>query len=290
VIALGQNEAGVSEFWVPRGYAHVIVDVRGCNDSEGVYDLFGAQEQQDLYQGENTWRSEHEWPLKRTQWREAYLGGPPNGREGTLTEVAGGEQVRRLEFDPASHEAYHGEPRLTYRTERMVKKMELTGPLALYLQAGSSARDIDWLVSVADEAPDGQVRELCKGWLRSSHRKIDPARSTPVKPYHPHLAAEPMEPGAVYEFPIEIWPICNVFKPGHRIRLEIGNADSIIASHGRRHVTIQAKATNAIHEGGRKPSQLVVPVVPRSQPHHPAPMGRPSSRAPPHPYGAPLLN
>ena len=46
VIALGQNEAGVSEFWVPRGYAHVIVDVGGCNDSEGEYDLFGAQEQQ----------------------------------------------------------------------------------------------------------------------------------------------------------------------------------------------------------------------------------------------------
>jgi len=49
VIALGQNEAGVSEFWVPRGYGHVIVDVRGSNDSEGIYDLFGSQEQQDLY-------------------------------------------------------------------------------------------------------------------------------------------------------------------------------------------------------------------------------------------------
>ena len=49
VIALGQNEAGVSEFWVPRGYAHVIVDVRGSNDSEGQYDLFGSREQQDLY-------------------------------------------------------------------------------------------------------------------------------------------------------------------------------------------------------------------------------------------------
>src|SRR5262245_8925827 len=49
VTALGQNEAGISEFWVPRGYAHVIVDVRGSNDSEGVYDLFGALEQRDLY-------------------------------------------------------------------------------------------------------------------------------------------------------------------------------------------------------------------------------------------------
>ena len=145
----------------------------------------------------------------------------------------------------------------------MAKEMELTGPLALYLQASSTATDTDWLVCVADEAPDGKARELCKGWLRATHRKVDPARSTPAQPYHPHLAAEPMQPGTVYVFPIEIWPICNVFKAGHRIRLEIANADSIIASSGRPHVTIKAKATNTVHEGGSKPSRLVVPVIPR---------------------------
>jgi predicted acyl esterase len=214
-------------------------------------------------QGENRWRSEHEWPLKRTQWREFYLGGPANGLHGQLLESAGGEQTRRVEFDPLSPEANHGEPRLVYRTEPFAKEMELTGPMALYLQAASSAPDIDWLVFVADEGPDGKARELCKGWLRSSHRKIDPARSTPAQPYHSHLAAEPMQPGTVYEFPIEIWPTCNVFKAGHRLRLEIANADSIIASNGRPHVTIKAKATNTVHEGGRKPSRLVVPVIPR---------------------------
>jgi hypothetical protein len=50
----------VSEFWVPRGYAHIIVDVRGCNDSEGNYDLFGAQEQQDLY-NIIEWVAEQPW-------------------------------------------------------------------------------------------------------------------------------------------------------------------------------------------------------------------------------------
>ncbi len=461
VVALGQNEAGVSEFWVPRGYVHVIVDVRGCNDSEGSYDLFGAQEQQDLYDiiewvgeqpwcngsvgmsgisymgrsqlfaaeqqpphlkaifpydascdfyrdacfhggiatnfmthwtsfvmnlnmtsgrspnvehlkqqleimyslkypldgpfyrersagprldkvkvpayfgsgwymnelhlkgvfdgyngtgdipkrmlvgpkpwplrpwagyhyemlrwydhwlkgmdtrvtegppiqlyihGDETWRSENEWPLKRTQWREFYLGGPAGGRAGTLADAAGAESTRTIVYDPATTEGYHGEPRLSYRTEPMTKAMELTGPMALYLQAASSATDTDWLVFVGDEAPDGKVRELCKGWLRASHRKIDPVRSTPAQPYHPHLAAEPLQPGTVYEFPIEIWPVCNVFKPGHRLCIEIANADSVVASSGRPHVTVRAKATNTIHEGGSKPSRLVVPVVPR---------------------------
>jgi predicted acyl esterase len=461
VVPLGQNEAGISEFWVPRGYAHVVVDVRGCNDSEGKYDLFGPQEQQDLFdiiewvaeqpwcngnigmsgvsyfgrtqlfaaeqqpphlkaifpydascdfyrdacfqggigtqftthwtaavmnlnmasgrspqvdalrekleilysqkypfdgpfyqersagyrldkiqipayfgvgwymnelhlkgafdgylgtgripkrlligpqpfprrpwggyhyemlrwydhwlkgmdtrvmegppiqlyiQGDDRWRSEHEWPLARTQWRNFYLGGSPDGRQGVLTEVAGNEQARRYEFDPSAPEALLGEPRLIYRTKPLEREMELTGPLALYLQAASTARDIDWLVFMADESPDGKVRELCKGWLRASHRKIDPGRSTPPKPYHPHLTSEPIEPGVVYEYPIEIWPICNVFKPGHRIRLEIANIDSMIATHGRRHLSIQAKATNTIQEGGKNPSRLLVPVIPR---------------------------
>jgi putative CocE/NonD family hydrolase len=170
---------------------------------------------------------------------------------------------RRFEHDPATREAFHGEPRLTYRTEPFASAMELTGPMALYLQASSSVPDIDWLVFVSDEAPDGKVRELSKGWLRSSHRKIDPARSLPAKPYHPHLAAEPMEHGTVYELPIEIWPVCNVFNPGHRMRIEVANSDSIIASNGRPHVTIRAKATNEVYEGGRAPSRLVVPVIPR---------------------------
>ncbi len=45
---IGQNEAGISEFWVPRGYAHVIVDVRGTNGSGGDWDMWGPVEQQDL--------------------------------------------------------------------------------------------------------------------------------------------------------------------------------------------------------------------------------------------------
>ncbi len=45
----GQNEAGISEFWVPHGYAHVVVDVRGSNDSEGDWDHMGPTERRDLF-------------------------------------------------------------------------------------------------------------------------------------------------------------------------------------------------------------------------------------------------
>jgi predicted acyl esterase len=213
--------------------------------------------------GDDSWRSEHEWPLARTQWRNLYLGGPSSGHEGILTEAAGTGQERRYDFDPSAPEALRGEPRLIYRTEPLRQELELTGPLALYLQAASTAPDVDWLVFMADESPDGKIRELCKGWLRASHRRTDPIRSTPPKPYHPHLASEPIDPRVVYDYPIEIWPICNVFKPGHRIRLEIANADSMIATHGRRHVTLPIKSTITVQEGGKNPSRLLVPVIPR---------------------------
>jgi predicted acyl esterase len=213
--------------------------------------------------GDDRWRAEKEWPLKRTQWREYFLGGPAGGPGGKLLDAAGPEQMRRFEFDGLAAEAAFGEPRLVYRTDPLARETELTGPLALYLNASSTAPDIDWLVYVAEEAPDGKHRELCKGWLRASHRKTDPARSTPAQPYHPHLEAEPIQPGTVSEFAIEIWPVCNVFKAGHRIRLEIANSDSVIAASGRPHVTIKARATNTVHEGGSKPSRLVVPVIPR---------------------------
>lgn len=46
-VPISENEAGIKEFWVPRGYAQVCVDVRGSNDSEGAWDMFGPTEQAD---------------------------------------------------------------------------------------------------------------------------------------------------------------------------------------------------------------------------------------------------
>ncbi|MFI2478785.1 CocE/NonD family hydrolase [Nocardia xishanensis] len=42
-------EAGASDFWVPRGYAHVIANLRGTVGSGGVYTFFDEQEREDLF-------------------------------------------------------------------------------------------------------------------------------------------------------------------------------------------------------------------------------------------------
>jgi predicted acyl esterase len=46
---MGFVEAGATDFWVPRGYAHVILNARGTNGSGGVYDCYGTLERHDLY-------------------------------------------------------------------------------------------------------------------------------------------------------------------------------------------------------------------------------------------------
>ena len=46
---LGDIETPFREFYVPRGYAVVLTDVRGTGNSEGCMDMMGAKEQQDGY-------------------------------------------------------------------------------------------------------------------------------------------------------------------------------------------------------------------------------------------------
>ncbi len=46
---MGFIEAGATDFWVPRGYAHVIANLRGTGGSGGEFSFFDAQERRDMY-------------------------------------------------------------------------------------------------------------------------------------------------------------------------------------------------------------------------------------------------
>lgn len=45
----GFIEAGVTDFWVPRGYVHVIANLRGTCGSGGTFTFFDAQERRDVH-------------------------------------------------------------------------------------------------------------------------------------------------------------------------------------------------------------------------------------------------
>ena len=138
----------------------------------------------------------------------------------------------------------------------------MTGPMALYLTGAADQPDTHWIVKVQDEAPDGRLRVLSKGWLRGSHRAVDPARSKPYQPWHPHLERVPLVANEPTEFPIEIWPFSNVFKPGHRLWLEISACDSPGFDFSFGHYPYMRVVKNTVFEGGPGGSKLLVPIIP----------------------------
>jgi predicted acyl esterase len=212
--------------------------------------------------GLERWRGEREWPLARTEWRDYFLGAGGGGSSDRgLTTAVGPDGSTSYDYEPASTEAYRGGPVVAYRTEPFPAATEITGPLALDLWAASSATDTDWFVTVFDEAPGGRRRSLTNGWLRSSHRALDEARSTAWQPVHPHRDPEPLTPNEAYPFAIEVWPMSNVFAAGHRLRLEIASCDDQ-ARLGDCHAALAVPATNTILEGRGHPSRLLVPVIP----------------------------
>ena len=66
---------------------------------------------------------------------------------------------------------------------------------------------------------------VAQGWLRASHRALDPARSLPYRPYHSHDRVEPLVPGETYELEVEIWPTSIVIPAGYRLALTIRGND-----------------------------------------------------------------
>jgi hypothetical protein len=113
--------------------------------------------------------------------------------------------------------------------------MEITGPSALRLFVSSSTTDADLFVVLRVFDPRGAEvlfqgaldpkTPVGQGWLRASHRKLDPALSLPHRPYHTHDELQKLKPGEVVALDIEIWPTCIVVPAGHRIALSIRGRD-----------------------------------------------------------------
>ena len=168
-----------------------------------------------------------EWPLlSKTNWSKLYL-----HEGGALSEAApdSDEPADTLHYNKAL--PVFGPPLspkpdiLSYETQPFQEDFQVIGPIALYLNASLTSGDGDFLVNIQDVEPDGTGTVLTRGWLKASHREVDESKSHPWRPYHPHVNPQPVPEGEVLEYAIEIQPIANVFKAGHRLRLEIWPCD-----------------------------------------------------------------
>lgn len=177
------------------------------------------------HEGRFVQRFEKDWPLPGTQWKKFYL----DNADLSLTSKPA-QQSRKA--------AYRGfSDGLTYVLAPQAQDIEITGPIAVRLFAASASTDADFFLVFRVFAPD--FREVVfqgaldphtpigQGWLRASHRKLDPALSTHYRPYHPHDEQEPLKPGRVYAFDIEILPTSIVVPAGHRMALTVRGKDYV---------------------------------------------------------------
>ena len=103
---------------------------------------------------------------------------------------------------------------------------------------------------------------IAKGWLRVSHRKLDPKLSLRYRPYHTHDERLPLKPGQVVEVQVEVWPTCMVFKRGHRVRLDIQPRDGVGSAPYTHYSADYNTGSNTIHTGGNTPSYILLPIIP----------------------------
>jgi len=145
---------------------------------------------------------------------------------------------------------------LDYTSEPLERDFEVTGPVKVYLWAASDAADTDFTAKLVDVGPCGYARNLSDGIIRARYRE------SASKP-------SPITPGEVYRYEIDLAGTSNVFKAGHRIRVEISSSN--FPRFDRNPNTGAEPGTSAEQRAARqtvfhdaaRPSHIVLPMVPR---------------------------
>ena len=220
--------------------------------------------------GENKWRSASDWPLSEAVSTSYYLHG-----KGVLnSNQPSKESVDRYVFDPASplwdthyelsvpydqREIEKRKDVLVYTTEPVQADTEVTGEIVAELFVSSSAKDTDFAITLCDVYPDGtsiNLSGLDAGYLRMRYR-------------NGFEKQELMNPGTVYKIRIGQLYTSNLFKRGHRIRLQVTsskaphydpnpNTGTEIATESK-----LIPADQSIHQSSKYPSRLILPIIPR---------------------------
>lgn len=235
--------------------------------------------------GENRWRTETDWPLRRATPTAYYLNSAGRANtlhgDGTLTiEPPSADQPSdHFLYDPRDPVPTRGGPLccsqtvlpsgafdqrpveersdvLVYSSAPLDAPLEVTGPITVRLWARSSAPDTDFTAKLVDVSPCGYARNLTEGAIRARYRRgLD----------RPTL----LEPGEIAEYEIDLWATSAVFQRGHRIRLEISSSNfpRIDRNPNTGHplgvdgeADLQPALQTILHDAAH-PTRIVLPVV-----------------------------
>lgn len=210
-------------------------------------------------------RAENAWPPVRTDYRRLAL----DAARGVLVAGAPAEAE-------ACYPAVAGSAAFDLRFEA---DTEITGnaSLRLWVEAEGSD-DIDLFVALQKIDASGEHvgftfyafyenGPIALGWQRASHRALDPARSRPERPVHPHTCEERLRPGECVPVEIEIWPFSVRFAAGETLRLIVAGADIYHKEDGVMlpfplHQQTRNAGTHIIRTGGAFDSSILLPFLP----------------------------
>jgi uncharacterized protein len=240
-----------------------------------------------------TWRDEREWPLARARSTPFYLhsggklssimpsadggatsfrfdparpvptiGGNISSGDGILLQGAwdqrGGVHVWNAQ-SPIPLSARNDV--LVFQSEPLAEDLEATGPVVVNLWIASSAVDTDFTAKLLDVYPASS--DFAGGFDLNIADGIQRAR------FRESLKKEVLlQPGKVFPLSIKLYPTSNVFKAGHRIRVDVSsssfprfdvnpNTGEPLNDHRGSIV-----ATNTVYHDALRPSHIVLPIVP----------------------------
>lgn len=226
--------------------------------------------------GENKWRDEQEWPLKRTVYTRYYL----SSRSGANSAAGDGILSVTPPAKPEPPDVYRYDPRapvptrggamlgpragiqsqadvesrrdvLVYTADVLQNDMEVTGPVKAELFVHTSAPSTDFTVKLVDVYPDGRAYNVCDGILRRNYEDGKGPASQPTR------------------IDIELWPTSILFRAGHRVRIEISSSNfpryDRNPNTGRRVATESnpITANQTIFHSPGAASYILLPVIPR---------------------------
>jgi putative CocE/NonD family hydrolase len=231
--------------------------------------------------GDNTWRTENEWPLARQRLTNWYVSSGGHAQtsagDGVLdTLPPTGAAADTFTYNPADPTPYLIDSReleeslnedytalnasrpdaLVFTSRPLTKPMEVTGEMTATLWAASDRLDTDWTVMLLDVWPDGHAERVQDGLVRARFRRgMD--------------REVPLVRGQVERYDIDLWFTSMVFPAGHRLRVSIASAlfpkyDRNLNTGGNneRDTTFVVAHQRVLHDAAH-PSHVVLPVVPR---------------------------
>jgi putative CocE/NonD family hydrolase len=223
--------------------------------------------------GHNQWRDEDSWPLKRATETSYLFTASSDSRVGALSEGSANSKIAYSEFvsDPAhpltdsygefgarDYKSLAGrEDVLVFDSEAFKNDTEVTGPIQATVYASADVRDFDLWVRILDVWPDGRAFNLMSPGLdvlRASYRNGS-------------LKPELLTPGKIYQLELDRLLTSNVFKAGHKIRVQVSGAFAPHFSRnlqtGESEITFSDTQTGhiRIYHDRENPSEITLPIV-----------------------------